>query len=249
MNHHNTYHDPDLPEGAGDVLAAIAKQEEWKVPEQYFDMLEHRIMAHVDADHSVATPEFFEQQSREIRLKSVHNNDEWNVPAGYFEQLPKRIAQRKAKTKVVHLSNTWARVTAVLAVAASVVWAVLFFTKEQVSEPTFSELIAQENVDENDLEYIIEGDELYEFSIDVDLQMVNDSIVPDSTKKRNGTTIQEQLPKAKQHPNNKPDPNAKSKSNSNKGEKNTKPKVNWDELQNDDILYYLNSEGYPDDDI
>lgn len=245
MKHNKKYIDPDLPEGLGDALAALPKGNEWKVPDQYFEMLEHRIMAQVDCEAEDVPSEFFTKQQQQIFWKRSHSDNEWEVPATYFDQLPERIMKRRKSTKIVQLRTTQWRLAAVLAVAASLVWMVLYFRPQPSEGQSFADLIEQENLELDDLEYIIEGDELFAFSIDEEIAMVNDTIAPDSTKIKNtgvkSNTKQDAKPAQK--------PTLNQKKNTGKDDSKNKPKVNWDELQNDDILYYLNSEGYPDDDI
>lgn len=105
---------------------------------------------------SFKTPDNYDNELRnELQLKTVldaHKND-FKVPEGYFDSLSKEISRKKV-TPVRSISgNIWLRISAVTAVAASLLVAVLWLQSTQECE-SFACLIEQTELQPDDLIWV-----------------------------------------------------------------------------------------------
>lgn len=208
---------------------------EFVAPDQYFEDAQNRILAAVEDDKE-DDAFFAEQQSQimsEIRLREwIGHADEFAVPEGYFEGSSAIIKEKVFGAKVFQLRKWFS-----YAAAASVLIASLFLflpEKRVLPEESFAELITKNPVDEDDLEYFSDEEDVFELYITLmeDDTTVVDSLQllsPDQQVLKNDSIT----PRVKLDPKTglPIDPSKKS------------APVRWDDLSDEELMQYLFEEG------
>jgi hypothetical protein len=205
-------------------------QQEWSVPDAYFNDLKARILDH-QSNHSARPSDPLEQQ-RKTLLALAHitaivqiNPSVFTVPEEYFEcsktKLLKKFSSKdKPKGRVMRMRPIWWST-----IAASIAVLIAYFAMNKTSDklPAFNQLLAEVNLTEDDLEWIADEQELADLYLEeMDLSAI-DSILPDSTNKQ--PTSLDTLPAA---------PNGKTPISS-----GLPKKLDWESISDDEIWEYL----------
>ena len=248
MNFEKKHIDPEDPECKAPLLLKAYDGEHWRTPLFYFEDAECKITANIDA-HQTADDAFFEEQARaiqsQLKLEQWPMADGFEVPEQYFESLHAAVISRQAesKTKVVSMKPRTSQILVFVAsVAALLVVGFFMFKPEPPAKMAFAEIYNQDPLQEEDMNILIEDadDDLIEIMAD-DL-LVSDTLIVDSLQKKTPTDL-------KPLPAKKPQTPADSKKKKEAKSEKKPSKVNWDELKDEDLLYYLNENNDDDSDL
>lgn len=263
MSNNDSHTHPDLPESLSTLLNQRDHLREFAVPENYFVELQAELLLRIrhekNTDEFAAPAGYFSdaanrilsavetgkdqeaffsnQQSQimtEIRLRGmIGDHEEFVVPEGYFEHASTKIKVKIFGAKVFQLRK-WLSYAA----AASVLIASLFFflpKHDRVEEESFAALINKNPVDEDDLEYFSDEEDVFDLYITL---MEDDTTIVDSLTL---TTPNQQLMVADSLTNKKIkldpktglpiDPSGKGKA------------VSWEDLTDEELMQYLFEEG------
>lgn len=230
-----------------DKHSALSQQNglnEFSVPPGFFDHQLLQILAKVDTE-SDEDSAFFQHQQKEILLR-VHTSTtqaEWVVPGDYFHTLHDNVGKKLNRVAINESrKNTRVFYLSALSAAAAVVLAWWFLSgNEPNPTPSFTSLAEELVLEEKDLEWVAEGDEIYDYFLEDALLVYSDTLKKD--------TLHVVPIKPSKH--NRKLPAQKPASTPPSPQKKTVPasRVNWDELETDDILYYLIENKGDDDDL
>lgn len=216
----------DRPHLTGDAL---------RVPEGYFDTLrgavDSRIQEEIEPDQS-----FFDGQARQLmalaKITAVDTQQDsgFRVPEGYFTQAQERILNERTVQQLPTKKVFWIRPmfwsSAAASVAVLLTW--YWLQRPSASSANFEHLLAEVDLNENDLEWIADAEDLAMYYLD--LEAAPDSLLPDSLEKNIAVT--DTLPPEPKQPKT---PNIPPK------------QVNWDALTDEDIMEYLLESGDADE--
>jgi hypothetical protein len=208
------------------------KEMELEIPENYFEEAQGRILSAVD--HQVTETFFQDQQERilsEIKIQEYKSDQDFIVPVGYFEQSGSAIMSQAKAAKVIALKAWFAYGAAAVALIAALFF--FFPDKNADDQLSFAELVEKNPIDEDDLEYFTEEEDVFEVYLAL---MDEDTTAVDSLK-----VVQDEMLAPIDSTNKmvKLDP----KTGLPMDTKKTKTPVSWDQLSDEELLEYLFEEG------
>jgi hypothetical protein len=207
---------------------------EWSVPEGYFEALNDRMVALARAEASAIAPEesfFLEQQKILQGLATItaieQSGAQWQVPQDYFEKQSAQLSEIIQEENVLRVQQIrvmkpiwWSSIAASIAVLIAFFW-----LRSDSSEPAnFGQLLAAVELNEEDMEWLADTEDIFEFYAEADTLSM-DSLLLDTLTKHTLPPDSTVLPV----------PAAKSK------------KLTWDDLTDEEILEYLMESGDADE--
>ncbi|MCC6600806.1 MAG: hypothetical protein IT223_09050 [Crocinitomicaceae bacterium] len=173
-----------LPDDAGKRLTIISRDNEFSIPEGYFDSLENRILE--KAMEPVAE-DFFEKQEEEIiaqvKLENkIGKHNHFEIPEGYFEKMAQDIvSSNKEQTKViVHPSSGGRRLlnrVMGIAAAAAIFFVIYLYSGTADKNESFEALLNESGITEEDISYFSTEEEYYDYYLEEIEEMLSDSLV------------------------------------------------------------------------
>ena len=214
--------------------ARMQTPHEFVVPPSYFDTLSQTLLKKTEPAME-ANDDFFAEQHHLLSALAMitaidqRKPNEMKIPDGYFEssriQLEQNLHQTapKASGRIVHLKPIW---WTSIAASLVVLIAFLWMNKTSTEEVGFEALLAACPLDEEDLEWIADEEELALYYLAETEGMAQDTLLPDSLsgQRMQMDTLSMPLP-SKGLPSRPP------------------TKVDWDSLNEDEIWEYLMESG------
>ncbi|MEN9640231.1 MAG: hypothetical protein RLZZ262_2100 [Bacteroidota bacterium] len=203
-------------------------------PDGYFESMESSILQRIRLKDDPSVMFFSEQENQLLALAKITSidqgsQDSFQVPKNYFESSAKEILQsiqepEKKKGRVYRLKPyIWSSIAASVAVLLTIYW----LQKPSTPNANFSQLLAEVDLDENDLEWIGDADDLAEYYLNLEDAALQDSVIPDSLNQV--VTPNDSIPALpKQQNTTKVIP---------------PKKLDWDQLTDEDIMDYLMESG------
>ncbi len=203
-----------------------------KTPDGYFASLNQCIRDRIAEEHEPEETYFEEQKQHLLALAAIAAADNkadeaFRVPEGYFESASTAMLQTVHAQKQKPLIR---RIQPILwssaAAAAAVLIAVYWLHTSSPEQASFEALLAQADLNENDLEWIAEADELADYYIALDENLALDSLLPDTAEMKVVAldTLVTPPPAPKAQPGKT-------------------PTVDWDDLTDEEIMDYLMESG------
>jgi hypothetical protein len=216
------------------VRARIHTPDEFVVPTDYFDTLSQKLLQQAEPFEAVDDDFFAEQHQLLSGLALItaidqRKESEFKIPQGYFEtsrlQLENGISLTAPKVdrRVLQMKPIWwTSIAASMAVLIALYW----MNKPKSEQLGFEALLAACPLDEQDLEWIADEEELASYYLSEIESMAQDTLLPDSLIKEYIPIDTLTAPQSSEGLPSRP-PN----------------KVDWDSLNEDEIWEYLMESG------
>ena len=129
----------------------------FEVPEDYFNNLEDTVIA-------------------KLKAEVLYKNDTSDLPEDYFDKIETEVFQKiKPKSKIISLRNRILKIVTPIAVAASIILAVVLtnnsksITFDSLTNADIENWIEQETMNETEIASIFLDDELTDFYLETDI--------------------------------------------------------------------------------
>ncbi|MDZ4824443.1 MAG: hypothetical protein SH856_13370 [Flavobacteriales bacterium] len=180
--------DPTLPDGIGEIISQIEREENFLVPDGYFNWMEQQITGQVKLEVArnsgveLADDGYFDSLESKImgriHLQEMAGSDanEFQVPSNYFEASEKKIIRASAGARII--SPGWKAVLYPAMAAAAVVAGIMLFQPVNgIQTDSFAALLEKTELTEADLEYFASEEDYYQLWMDEVDDLLNDTII------------------------------------------------------------------------